>query len=33
MINLVSKSRPDQVKLVGRVKIDLADVANKNMYA
>lgn len=27
-VNLVSKSRPDQVKLVGRVSIDLADLSN-----
>jgi hypothetical protein len=35
MINLVSKSRPDQVKLVGRLNIDLADMANSNssMYS
>lgn len=24
MINLISKSRPDQVKLVGRITIDLS---------
>jgi len=24
MINLISKSRPDQVKLVGRISIDLS---------
>jgi hypothetical protein len=28
MLNLVSKSRPDQIKLVGRVSIDLAEVLN-----
>ena len=30
-INLVSKSRPDQVKLVGRVNIDLALIANSKV--
>lgn len=30
---LVSKSRPDQNKLVGRVTIDLAKVINVGMYA
>jgi hypothetical protein len=30
---LVSKSRPDQNKLVGRVNIDLGKVANVGMYA
>ena len=29
---LVSKSRPDQNKLVGRVTIDLAKVINVSMY-
>lgn len=28
-LNLVSKSRPDQVKLVGRVTIDLANILNE----
>ncbi len=28
LINLVSNSRPDQVKLVGRLVIDLADIIN-----
>ena len=32
MINLISKSRPDQIKLVGRVAIDLADVLNANSF-
>lgn len=32
MINLISKSRPDQIKLVGRVAIDLADVLNSNSF-
>ena len=32
-LNLISKSRPDQVKLVGRVTIDLADASNYNTYA
>lgn len=27
-VNLLSKSRPDQVKLVGRVNINLADILN-----
>jgi uncharacterized membrane protein YobD (UPF0266 family) len=30
-INLVSKSRPDQVKLVGRVNIDLSQIANNSV--
>lgn len=30
---LVSKSRPDQNKLVGRVTIDLAKIINVDMYA
>ena len=30
---LVSKSRPDQNKLVGRVNVDLAKVINFDMYA
>jgi len=29
---LVSKSRPDQNKLVGRVAIDLAKIVNFDMY-
>ena len=32
-LNLISNSRPDQIKLVGRVIIDLAQVANKNNFA
>lgn len=32
MINLISKSRPDQVKLVGRVAVDLADVLNSKTF-
>jgi hypothetical protein len=34
-VNLVSRSRPDQVKLVGRVSVNLADIAaNKiSMYS
>jgi hypothetical protein len=28
-LNLISKSRQDQVKLIGRVTIDLAEIANK----
>jgi hypothetical protein len=31
MVNLVSKSRPDQVKLVGRVNIDLSEMSNNSM--
>ena len=30
---MVSKSRPDQNKLVGRVSVDLAKVINFDMYA
>ncbi len=33
MINLISKSRPDQIKLVGRVAVDLADVLNATAYS
>jgi hypothetical protein len=32
-LNLISKARQDQVKLIGRVAIDLADLANRNDYA
>ncbi len=32
-LNLISNSRPDQIKLVGRVVIDLAEIANKSVYA
>lgn len=31
-LNLVSKSRQNQVKLVGRVTIDLAEIANDNIF-
>ena len=31
MINLVSKSRPEQVKLVGRVNIDLSEMTNNSI--
>jgi hypothetical protein len=31
-LNLVSKARQDQVKLIGRVAIDLADIANRQDY-
>jgi hypothetical protein len=31
-MNLISKSRPDQVKLVGRVNVDLAEVINLNKF-
>lgn len=30
-VNLLSKSRPDQVKLVGRVSVNLADILNHNL--
>ena len=33
MINLISKSRPDQIKLVGRVMIDLAEVLNSHTFS
>jgi hypothetical protein len=32
-LNLISNSRPDQIKLVGRVLIDLSNVANNNALA
>lgn len=32
MVNLISKSRPDQIKLVGRIVIDLGDVLNNKKY-
>jgi hypothetical protein len=32
LLNLVSKSRPDQVKLVGRVSVDLAEVLNRDRF-
>lgn len=32
-LNLISNSRPDQVKLVGRVVIDLSEIANSNKYS
>ena len=32
-LNLISKSRPDQSKLVGRVTIDLASLLNDHLYA
>lgn len=32
-LNLVSRSRQDQVKLVGRVTLDLAELANANLHA
>ena len=32
LLNLVSKSRPDQVKLVGRISVDLADVLNRRRF-
>lgn len=31
-LNLISKSRQDQVKLVGRVTLDLAELANRGTY-
>jgi len=33
LLNLISKSRPDQIKLVGRVSIDLSDVINEGLFA
>ena len=32
-LNLISNSRPDQIKLVGRVPVDLAEAANCEKYA
>ena len=32
-LNLISNSRPDQVKLVGRISVDLSEVANNNSYS
>jgi hypothetical protein len=32
-LNLISKSRPDQSKLVGRVTVDLAAILNDGLYA
>lgn len=32
-LNLVSKNRPDQPKLVGRVTVDLANILNNDFYA
>ena len=32
-LNLISKSRPDQSKLVGRVTIDLATILNEGLYS
>lgn len=32
-LNLISKSRPDQSKLAGRVTIDLANILNDHLYA
>lgn len=32
-LNLISNSRPDQVKLVGRVLVDLSEVANSHLYS
>lgn len=32
-LNLISKSRPDQSKLVGRVTIDLSSILNDGLYA
>lgn len=31
-MNLISNSRPDQAKLVGRIALDLSDIANANTY-
>ncbi len=32
-LNLTSKNRPDQSKLVGRVTIDLATILNDDIYS
>lgn len=32
MLNLISKKRPDQHKLVGRITVDLADIINEDKY-
>ena len=32
VLNLVSKSRPDQVKLVGRISVDLAEILNRRRF-
>ena len=32
MLNLMSKKRPDQQKLVGRITVDLAEIANQKKY-
>ena len=32
MLNLISKKRPDQHKLVGRITVDLADIVNEDKY-
>lgn len=32
LVNLISKRRPDQQKLVGRITIDLAQIANSTGY-
>ena len=32
-VNLVSKARPDQIKLVGRVALDLSKVANQDAFS
>ena len=31
-LNLVSKSRPDEAKLVGRCTLDLASIINQRLY-
>jgi hypothetical protein len=32
-LNLISNSRPDQIKLVGRVVVDLSEIANTHRYS
>lgn len=32
MLNLMSKKRPDQHKLVGRLTVNLAKIANEDKY-
>lgn len=32
-MNLISNSRPDQAKLVGRIAVDLSEIANINTYS
>lgn len=32
-LNLISKSRKDQIKLIGRIQIDLADLIDNHSYS